>query len=116
MANLKNIILERGSGGPGTTPQTKALPTGGYALVTVGGPTNTLGVTWTGANLKEGNLRLKAQVDAQNPGDINTAVVDSEKITIYYELPQEPRRVFATALRQFVTATRNRFFTFNSRA
>lgn len=102
MSILKNIILEVGDGGPGTTPIDGGFTYNEFGLNTVsyGGPNDALGAAFTGAQIKSEDLRLKFQVNAAefNPGDIVN--VDFVRLTVWYDMPAVatgPCKIFDTA-------------------
>lgn len=114
---INNIILEKGSGGPATTPQSTSFNSanGFDETKTIGGPTNTLGVNWTGADIKVANLRLKfkvapgAQDDSQN--------IDYVTITVYHQPPppQEPCKKFKAPPRNLGLSARARTLSFQGK-
>ena len=115
------IVLEKGSGGAGTTPQLLVFnnKVGDFETKTVGGATDTLGTNWTGADLKAANLRLRLATTADEPTDpLQVIQIDCVTIAVWYVMPpaQEPKRIFLAVPRQFVQATKNRFFIFPSKA
>jgi hypothetical protein len=115
------IVLEKGSGGDGTTTQslTFSNKVGDFETKSIGGATNTLGTNWTGADIKAANLRLRLATVTQGEVDpAQTIQIDCVMVTVWYVMPppQEPKRIILALPRQFVQATKNRFFIFPSKA
>lgn len=120
MSDFKNVILEVGSGGPGTAAQTIVIPYNqSPAVYSVGGATDTLGATLTGAQIKSASLRLKMQWDAAgwHIGDLVNC--DFVRVTVWYEeIPTftGPCKVFDTTNHgQAVIKTKEINTTFNAK-
>lgn len=92
---LSQIRIEKGSGGAATSNQQLTISSGPFVSQNVGGSTNTLGTTWTGADLKDASLRLVMK-GLQGGGFGTLLNIDVATITVWHSTPPAtgPCKVF----------------------
>ena len=75
----------------GTAQLTGELPSGSLTTVTFGGPNDTLGNTWTGADLANASILCRRPPDSLYPGEdnFNTRRVDFAYIVVYHNAAVE---------------------------